>query len=221
MTTALKSLAARLPASSQQTLKRWHFRRQIAAGTFTTAEPEYARLKEWITPGDWVVDIGANVGHYTYKLSELVGPSGCVLAFEPVPETFALLTQTVERCPYPNVRPLNMAVSSDCGAGRMAVPVSESGLANYYRAELTADGPIPVLTISLDAFCVGHRISLVKIDAEGHEADVLAGMRALILQSKPVLIVETHEAAVIGTVVSMGYFAERLPGSPNVLFRPR
>ena len=39
-------------------------------------EPEYGCLGDWIAEGDWVVDVGANVGHYTVRLSQLVGVSG-------------------------------------------------------------------------------------------------------------------------------------------------
>jgi expansin (peptidoglycan-binding protein) len=64
-----KRLAAKLPNSVQDELKRWHFARQIRNHAFATAEPEYAMLEEWISHGDWVVDVGANVGHYSVKMS--------------------------------------------------------------------------------------------------------------------------------------------------------
>lgn len=44
-----------------------------------------------MAPGDWALDIGANVGHYTKRMSDLAGPEGRVIAFEPVPDTFAVL----------------------------------------------------------------------------------------------------------------------------------
>ena len=71
--TLLKRVAAHLPARWQTELKRVHFGRQITQGNFFTSEPEYKLLPELISPGDWVIDIGANVGHYTKRLSELVG----------------------------------------------------------------------------------------------------------------------------------------------------
>jgi 23S rRNA U2552 (ribose-2'-O)-methylase RlmE/FtsJ len=92
----LKRLAAALPASWQNDLKRAYFRRQIKKDLFTTSEPEYKNLHAFIAPGDWVIDVGANIGHYTKRLSELVGAGGRVIAVEPVPETFALLSSNVQ-----------------------------------------------------------------------------------------------------------------------------
>src|SRR5690606_41619503 len=66
---------------SQTELKRIHFSRQIKKGNFVTDEPEYKVLPNFIRKGDWVIDIGANVGHYTIQFSELVGKEGRVIAF--------------------------------------------------------------------------------------------------------------------------------------------
>ena len=80
----LKQIAARLPHRWQTELKRIYFRRQISKGTFgtdTTDVPEYKILHTLITSGDWVIDIGANVGYYTKRFSELVGPHGRVIRF--------------------------------------------------------------------------------------------------------------------------------------------
>ena len=92
----LKSLIARLPSSLQQVVRQAHFRRAIRTGQFSADEPEYQLLPTLVSPGDWVLDIGANVGHYTLELARLVGPQGRVIAFEPVPETFSVLAANVE-----------------------------------------------------------------------------------------------------------------------------
>ncbi|MFP3999778.1 MAG: hypothetical protein ACLFUN_08035, partial [Desulfobacterales bacterium] len=59
----LKNIASRLPNRWQTELKRLYFGRQINKGTFKSQEPEYEILDKFISPGDWVIDIGANVGH--------------------------------------------------------------------------------------------------------------------------------------------------------------
>jgi FkbM family methyltransferase len=217
-----KKVAAQLPDTWQSELKRIHFRRQFRRGRFRTDEPEYPLLDSLIRPGDWVVDVGANVGHYTLRLSELVGREGRVFAFEPVPETFALLAANVRLSPYQNVTLLNAAVSSGFGVVGMSIPHFDTGLTNYYEARLSdaTGGALSVVTVSLDALGLDRRIALVKIDAEGHEAPVLAGMRRLLEVHRPVLIVETGSQAVIDDLSSLGYVAKRLPGSPNILFTP-
>ena len=217
----LKHIAARLPKAWQLELKRLRYRRQILRNEFATDEPEYDLLPQLVRPGDWVVDVGANVGHYTKRLSELVGPRGRVLAFEPTPATFSLLAANARWFAHPNVSLFNAAVSDKTDLVGMAIPDFNTGLANYYEAHLApaADSAFSVLTVSLDALGLDHRIALVKIDAEDHEAFVLAGMRTLIAKHQPTLIVETGSAEVVAGLAALGYAPEKLPGSPNYLFR--
>lgn len=222
----IRQLAARMPASWQLELKRLYFRRQIGSGRFATAEPEFAILDQLLTAGDWVLDIGANVGHYTRRFSDLVGPQGRVIAFEPVPTTFSLLAANMQLLTQSNVTLINAAVSSHTRVVGMSIPRFDSGLTNYYEATITdhaaeAAHSVSVMTLSIDNLQLAHRIALIKIDAEDHESAVLEGMRGLILQWHPTLIVETQSAAVIDWVTALGYAGERLPDSPNVLFRPR
>lgn len=220
--TLFRQIAARLPNRFQAEIKRIHFSRQISKGTFATDEPEYKILPQLINPGDWVVDIGANVGHYTKRFSELVGALGRVIAFEPVPTTFSLLSANVQLFAYSNVTLMNAAVSDKLDVVGMSIPRFSTGLTNYYQAHLSsaANSELSVLTISLDQLCIDQRIALIKIDAEGHEAFVLSGMQRLLRKHLPVLIVETGSKDVLAKLSTLGYISERLPNSPNILFKP-
>ncbi|HEY6045537.1 MAG TPA: hypothetical protein VIU65_02980, partial [Pyrinomonadaceae bacterium] len=80
-----------MPSSWQLEIRRHLYRRQIRRGVFTTHEPEYGLLSSFLSDGDWAIDIGANIGHYTKGMSDLVGARGRVIAFEPVADTFTLL----------------------------------------------------------------------------------------------------------------------------------
>jgi FkbM family methyltransferase len=219
----LKQIAARLPKRWQTELKRLRYARQIRRNSFATDEPEYRMLAQLVSPGDWVLDVGANVGHYTKRFSELVGARGRVLAFEPMPATFSLLAANAQGFAHPNVTLFNAAVSDKLDEAGMAVPDFASGLTNYYEAHLApaAESALAVLTVSIDALGLGRRIALVKIDAEDHEAFVLAGMRQLIERDHPVLIVETGSREVVDRLASWGYVPEKLPGSPNFLFKAK
>jgi hypothetical protein len=64
-----------------------------------------------------------------------------------------------------------------------------------------------------------HPISLMKIDAEGHDPAVLRGAEALLARDHPTLIVETGSSEVVEYLSQFGYTSEKLPGSPNMLFR--
>ena len=217
----LKKLASQLPSRWQTELKRIYFSRQINKNSFITDEPEYKILHNLISPGDWVVDIGANIGHYTKRFSELVGTHGRVIAFEPVPSTFSLLSANTQLFTHPNVTLINAAVSDKLDIVGISIPKFSSGLANYYQAHLSSakDSALSVLTLSIDSLNINQRITLVKIDAEGHEAFVLAGMQKLIEKHHPILIVENPSKEISANLISLGYVSETLPNSPNILFK--
>jgi FkbM family methyltransferase len=178
-------------------------------------------LDSLVKPGDWVIDIGANVGHYTKRFSELVGPRGRVIAFEPVPNTFALLAANVVLLPVANVSLLNLAASNTTTVLNVRIPSFDTGLRNYYRASVTNEATeLQVMTIALDSLHLSNPIHLVKIDTEGHESQVIHGMTALLQRDRPILIVETCSEDIIGYLEStFMYRSERLPDSPNILFK--
>jgi FkbM family methyltransferase len=216
-----KRLAARLPERWQDELKRIHYARQISKGTFEPSEPEYVLLPQLIKPGDWVIDIGANVGHYTKRFSELVGANGRVIAFEPVPTTFALLAANVQQFVHANVTLINAAVSDKIDLVGISIPRFSTGLSNYYQAQVSSptENVLKVLAVSLDLLTISKPVALVKIDVEGHESFVLHGMQRLLAHYHPVLIVETESKEVIDNLSSLGYAPEKLQHSPNLVFK--
>lgn len=217
----LKRIAAKFPARWRQGLKRRYFGWQIGAGRFRADEPEFPLLDRYIRSGDWVLDVGANVGHYTVRLSELVGPSGRVIAFEPVTDTFELLAANMGKIGARNVTLMNAAVSETTSIAGMSMPKFDTGLDNYYMAQLVAGGgDFSVLCIPVDALELPRRVSLIKIDAEGHEMSVIRGMQALLRRDQPVLIVEDNVREVASYLRTMGYSAQKLEGSSNQIFLP-
>jgi FkbM family methyltransferase len=218
---ALKRLAAHLSRRQQQLLKRIYFAWKIRSGRFRSEEPDYTLVRSLLAEGDWVLDIGANFGQYTLLFSSLVGARGRVFAFEPIPETFELLAANAQHFPFHNVTLLNVAASDDCGMRSMTVPASENG-PNYYTARITgADGERTVFSCPVDALPMTQRVRLVKIDVEGHELAVLAGMKELLARDRPHLIVEASSPRLVEFLARFGYTVRRLPGSPNYVFRPQ
>lgn len=218
----LKKIAASFPSGLQTELKRLHFGRQIKKNKFIYHEPEYKILHELVKSGDWVIDIGANIGHYTKRLSDLVGTNGRVIAFEPVPRTLSILAANVQLFTNSNVTLINAASSDKVDVVGMSMPDFSSGLANYYEAHLdenSTNNNLSVLTIPLDLLSLNQRISLIKVDVEGHEASALAGMEKTILKYHPTLIVETGSEDIIAKVTSWGYTSTKFENSPNVLFK--
>ena len=217
----MKRLAALLPNSWQHELRRRHFQWEIRRGRFYTDEKEYALLDTLLRAGDWALDVGANVGHYTKRMAELVGPSGRVIALEPVPDTFSLLAANARLFAHANVSLLNIAASDRIAIADMQVPRFANGLSNYYQASLGAGpGGVAVLTLPVDKLSL-PTVRLVKIDVEGHELPALRGMRELIQRDHPVLIIETGSQETTNLLGSLDYTVERLPGSSNLLCRPK
>ena len=217
----MKRLASKLPAGWQGELKRIQCSHQIKRGRFLTNEKEFEMLGEWVSDGDWVLDIGANIGHYSCKLSEIVGIQGRVIAFEPVPETFGLLSSNVLQFSLQNVSLLNLAASDFTEIVGMHIPKFNTGLDNYYMAHLTSEvSDRRILCASVDALDLPHRISLAKIDAEGHELQVLKGMKKLLERDRPTLIVEDNSPDVVGFLSEFGYRSRTIESSSNRIFEP-
>jgi FkbM family methyltransferase len=213
----LKRLAAHLPAGAQHELRRMFFRSQIRRRRFFTDEQEYVLLDRFLRAGDWVLDVGANVGHYTMRMAELVGPAGRVIAMEPIPDTFSLLAENVRHSGHANVSLLNCAASERTATVGMEIPRWPDGLENFYQAHVVSGtAALTILALSIDGLALPP-VRLVKVDAEGHELPVLHGMRALVERDHPVLIVETSTGEATRLLESWAYRVERLPGSSNVL----
>ncbi|MEW6488312.1 MAG: FkbM family methyltransferase [Thermodesulfobacteriota bacterium] len=152
-------------------------------------EPELRLLPSLVRPGSRAIDVGANVGFYSYVLS---GLCASVEAFEPLPECALVL----EAFGAPNVRVHRVGLSATAGTLTLRVP-RRGGVASPLSASFSVDyegtqdlHELPVLR--LDDF--GFRdVSFVKIDVEGHELEVLEGGRETIPRERPVLLVEVEQ----------------------------
>lgn len=216
----LKALASHLPTSLYTELRRWHFRRAILSGRFKSVEPEFDILASLVAPGDLVIDVGANVGHYTLRLAELVGPTGHVLALEPIGETFSILCANTLVRRLRNVTLLNVAASDHTELVAMSLP-RENGAPNYYQAQISARGEHSALSVPLDAIGL-ERVAFIKIDVEGHELAVLNGARETIERDHPSLVVEgSARCEAANWLRDHGYDVAYTDGSANIVCRYR
>jgi FkbM family methyltransferase len=204
-----------LPENLHHTARALKHRLQIASGRFRSPEPEWDRLNEWLTPGDVAIDVGANIGHYAARMCTLVGTAGWIVAVEPVPATFALLTANARHFGRGNLTLLNLAASDTLAVVGLSVPD-----AGGYEAHLDAAGRLRCLAAPLDALAFPGPVRLIKIDAEGHEAAVLRGMSGLIARDRPIVIFEARREAK-EWLESLGYHILPLTGrSPNLVAAP-
>lgn len=142
--------------------------------------------------GDCVWDVGANVGYYTKRFGAAVGSAGQVVAFEPFPDTIVRLRanlEGIENCRLETIAlgaeegTISMqAGGDDLGATNRIVEGAGEGVPIKIRTgdSLVADGHLPVPTV-------------LKIDVEGFELDVLLGMEELIANPRVrALFIEVH-----------------------------
>ena len=124
-----------------------------------------------LRPDDLLVDIGANVGSYTL----LGGAAGAqVLAVEPIPATFAWLTRNIAVNGL-NGRVLALNLGLGCDEGRLRFTRGLDTVNHVLGAGESADAMIEVPVSPLDAVLAGRSPTLIKIDVEGYETEVLAG----------------------------------------------
>ncbi len=134
-------------------------------------------LKNLVSPGETVVDIGANVGVHTLFASRAVGPTGTVIAVEPDPDNFALLKLNVSKNGVKNVRLVQKAVSD--AAGSVALYQYDDNRARLSLRDLHRSGrSVQVEAVTVDELLAecSEPIALVKMDIEGAEPLALRGM---------------------------------------------
>jgi FkbM family methyltransferase len=142
-----------------------------------------------LEPGDGFVDVGANIGYYSALASRRVGAHGHVVAIEASPEVFRDLQESIARNPHcQNVRLVNKAAAAVAGELNIySGPKHNTGLTTTVRGRgFPAQTTIPAQPLDdLLSAEVIRTARLVKIDVEGGEPSVLAGMRRFITNCRP------------------------------------
>jgi FkbM family methyltransferase len=157
-----------------------------------------AALRELIRPGAIIYDVGANIGYVSLLLAKAAGETGKVFAFEALPEN-------VERW-HKNMALNGMearlsifagAVTQTAGlvrflvhaSGGMGKAAGSAGRRDDYPSEISVPG------ISLDEFVFGQGNpppQVVKMDIEGGEVLALPGMRRVLSEARPLMLMELH-----------------------------
>lgn len=158
----------------------------VAGGVFDPCVTE--ALHRLIEPGETVADVGANIGYITSLAAARVGPNGRVVAFEPHPRAYELLERNAARWRegggIGEVELLRLALSDAAGEGTLLSPSFEAntGLGSLQGDQLDApdSDAIEVPLARLDEVAGADAIDVMKIDVEGHEADVLRGAGGLL-----------------------------------------
>ena len=157
-------------------------------------EPVDTALFDAIKIGDVVWDVGANVGLYTVKFANAVGSAGHVCAFEPSPLNLGRLHAAC--LGYDNITIHSVGLSAEPGRLAFAQGEDELGATSKLVRSTGTGNTIEVSIKRGDDLVANHEApcpNVVKIDVEGHEHKVLAGLtetlRNPLLRT---LIIEVH-----------------------------
>lgn len=171
-----------------------------AAASEEPYEPEFtAAIERVVRPGWTCADVGAHVGNITETLVRLVGKDGRVIAFEAHPANAAELRERFRRASVVEV--VNAAVS-DGASDRLALYAgrhdhsTEWNVVGHDVDGMPTRRELEVQAVSLDSwFSTGQPLHVVKIDVEGAEGLVLAGMQRVLREQRPVVAIEFHDEA--------------------------
>lgn len=177
--------------------------------------PEIHYLKSIIKPGFTCVDIGANLGYYSYFLSQLSGHEGKVFAVEPIPVFAEIWKGNLKKYKSANLVLFPYALGDEEKLVEMGMPEvkgtvhhgmtrvveeNETGFEKKFSVEMKKPDSL---------FSSIEKIDFIKVDVEGYESNVFANMTDTIHKHKPIiqseLSGEKNRSKCIEILQNMGY----------------
>jgi protein O-GlcNAc transferase len=187
-------------------------------------EDELPFVRQLLEPGQHVIDIGANYGAYTLPMAQKVGANGHVWAFEPSSSTAQFLAQSIAANGFEHVTLEQKAVSSTTGTAQLALHVQAEERSIIHGAVAPGESET-VSLVTLDDCMDRYRwadIDLIKIDAEGEEANIVKGGRRFFANLSPLVQYELRSTGdmnfdLIRDFEAIGYDSYRLLPSLDLL----
>lgn len=152
-----------------------------------------------VQSGDYVIDIGANVGAHTLPLASLVGEQGKVIAFEPTQYAYSKLEKNVFLNPFLKERiSAHQYMLADHMRAHLEEAIfsswplkMEAGLHSIHggREMSTAGADVSTLDYFFQKNTV-PRLDLIKMDVDGHECTVIKGSQNTLQKYMPTIIME-------------------------------
>lgn len=166
-----------------------------------------------VRPGDRCIDVGANIGIHTARLAKLAGAGGEVIAIEADQDVLGRACHNIRLNRLDNVRLIHAAASERGGEEVLLYRPADTD-PNKARASLLPHdhltGPAARLrTVAIDDL-TSDPVTLIKIDVEGHETEVVMGARRTIAEHSPAIVWEyAPELRAAGSLSPFGWLAER------------
>lgn len=153
---------------------------------------EIELLKKIVKPGDYILDIGANIGFYAKLLSEFATSKGKVFCFEPDSQNFKYLEKNIKG--IDNIILFNKAVSDKTDN----IKVYKSKLLNVDHRTYPVnnyDSVEEITSVSIDELIrdqVIPKVNIIKIDIQGFELTAFNGMKQLLSSSADLKIIAEY-----------------------------
>lgn len=146
-----------------------------------------------------IIDVGSNIGlHTVYFAAHL--EYDAIIAFEPIIDNYNLLRENIKD--FSGVTLRNEAAGETTTTVKMTINRGNMG-----ACEIDPYGTVSVQQTRLDDLFVGE-VSLIKIDVEWAEIQVLEGARNLILEDKPLILIEDSNFSYTDYLQRLGYEIE-------------
>lgn len=174
--------------------------RGIAMGTYERGT--VALLRRTLAGGMTVVDVGGHIGYYSVLAASLVGPEGRVTTFEPDPRNRQVLERNIaDNALDQVVRVVPKGLGAEEGRVALHRYCADSGSSSMYRRGAASAGSVLVDVTTLDAWAGSEGwpgIDVVKIDVEGAEGSVLAGMTEVVRRNPVMALILEFNAEALG-----------------------
>ena len=160
---------------------------------------ETMMIKQEVKEGNNVIDIGANIGYFTLLFAKIVGPNGKVFAFEPDPTNFSILKKNIEENNYDNVILSQKAISDKTETTKLFLCKFSNGMHRIYNSDL-CDKSLDIESTTMDDFFseinFKDKINFIKIDTEGSEMKVLAGIEKILESNAATIHIEYNPSSI-------------------------
>jgi len=151
-------------------------------------------IEHIVKPGDHLLDVGANYGHFTMAAAAAVGSKGSVISVEPNPTAHARLVSHVALNGLEHVQTEQMGLSNEPGELILSVPLINSGEASFASSQYENVRRVVCPVRTGDSLLEGRNVDFIKIDVEGYELNVLKGLQDTLNRCSPIILTEVVEA---------------------------
>jgi len=150
-------------------------------------------INQYVKTGEYVIDVGANFGLWSFKMSELVGDNGRVFAFEPLAKNINYFEQNIKLNRADNITLFKMGLSDMAGQMKIfeGFDLGSTSLLGNNTNKWTGRKDMGEIR-TIDSFNFDRPIKFIKIDVEGFELHVLNGAVNLINEYKPIIVFEIN-----------------------------